>query len=182
MALAEKTKKSGAVVVVFMGDGTLGEGVIYEAFNMASLWQLPILNVVENNHIAQTTPTSMALAGSIRQRFEAFDIPCTELDTSVVQLIKETVMGLLHEVREQTSPRALVLNTARFGPHSKSDDTRSEAELATLKTTRDPLTTLAKLIPEDTLKKIHEEVEAEVKTAFSLALADDPASWEDASA
>jgi TPP-dependent pyruvate/acetoin dehydrogenase alpha subunit len=182
MALAEKKKKSGAVVVVFIGDGTMGEGVIYEAFNMASLWQLPILFVVENNHIAQTTPTSLALAGSIHQRFEAFDIPCAELDTSVVSLIHETAVELLREVRELISPRALILNTARFGPHSKGDDTRSDAELTTLKTTRDPLTILAKQIPVELIKKIHEEVEEEVKTAFSQALADEPARWEDARA
>ena len=56
MALAEKFKRSGAVCVVFLGDGTLGEGVVYEALNLASLWGAPILYVVENNRIAQTTP------------------------------------------------------------------------------------------------------------------------------
>ncbi|RPI78097.1 MAG: thiamine pyrophosphate-dependent dehydrogenase E1 component subunit alpha, partial [Chloroflexi bacterium] len=56
MAFAEKVKKSGAVTAVFLGDGTFGEGVLYEALNMTALWHLPIIFVVENNQIAQTTP------------------------------------------------------------------------------------------------------------------------------
>ncbi len=84
MALAEKLKGSGAVTVAFLGDGTLGEGVVYETLNMASLWGAPILFVVENNHIAQTTPIEQALAGSILARFQAFDIPAWELQSSDV--------------------------------------------------------------------------------------------------
>ena len=56
VALAEKLKRTGAVTVCFLGDGTLGEGVIYEAFNLASLWRLPILYVLEHNQYAQSTP------------------------------------------------------------------------------------------------------------------------------
>src|SRR4030067_533323 len=79
MALAEKYKCSGKVAVAFLGDGTLGEGVVYEALNMASLWGAPILYVLENNHIAQTTPVDLAVAGQIAGRFSAFGIPVTEL-------------------------------------------------------------------------------------------------------
>ena len=68
IALAEKKKGTGAVSTVFLGDGTLGEGVTYESLNMASLWQLPVLFVVENNHYAQSTPVELELAGSIAAR------------------------------------------------------------------------------------------------------------------
>ena len=85
MALAEKYKKSGCATVAFLGDGTLGEGVIYEAFNMASLWKVPILYVLENNHIAQTTAIDLAVAGNIAARFDAFGIPSTQLSSSDVQ-------------------------------------------------------------------------------------------------
>ncbi len=74
MALAEKASGSGNIVAVFLGDGTLGEGVVYESLNIASLWSLPILFVVENNRYAQTTPISLAMAGSIPARFSAFGI------------------------------------------------------------------------------------------------------------
>ena len=76
MALAEKIRGSRALVVAFLGDGTLGEGVVYESLNLAALWELPVLYVVENNHIAQTTPIELALAGSLSGRFAAFGIPC----------------------------------------------------------------------------------------------------------
>ncbi|MBA4385738.1 MAG: pyruvate dehydrogenase, partial [Anaerolinea sp.] len=95
MALAEKQKKTDAAVTVFIGDGTLGEGVIYEAFNMASLWSAPLLIVVENNHIAQTTPTDFALAGDMRMRFQAFGIPAFELDTSDVMEIAGNTFQLM---------------------------------------------------------------------------------------
>ena len=69
MALAEKRKNKDTSVTVFIGDGTFGEGAIYEGFNMASLWQVPLLVVVENNHIAQTTPSNLAIAGDLAARF-----------------------------------------------------------------------------------------------------------------
>ena len=74
IALAEKKKGTGAVSTVFLGDGTLGEGVTYESLNMASLWQLPVLFVVENNHYAQSTPVELELAGSIAARGAAFGV------------------------------------------------------------------------------------------------------------
>ncbi len=93
MALAEKRKDSRAVTVAFLGDGTLGEGVVYEALNMAALWKAPILYVVENNCIAQTTPIEQALAGSLPARFQAFGIPAHELDSSDVCEIRTRAAG-----------------------------------------------------------------------------------------
>ena len=68
MALAEKQRGTGAVTVAFLGDGTLGQGVVYETLNLASLWRLPILFVVENNFYAQSTPSHLNLAGAIAGR------------------------------------------------------------------------------------------------------------------
>lgn len=178
MALAEKQKKSEAAVVVFIGDGTLGEGVIYEAFNMASLWSAPLLIVVENNHIAQTTPTEYALAGDIRMRFQAFGIPALELDTSNVMEIAGNTFQLMREVHEDYAPRALILNTQRFGPHSKGDDTRSEQVVALLKEKRDPITLMEKQLSSASVRSIRAEVEQQVKTAFETALADPAATME----
>ncbi|MDP3450016.1 MAG: thiamine pyrophosphate-dependent dehydrogenase E1 component subunit alpha [Anaerolineaceae bacterium] len=178
MALAEKQKKSEAAVVVFIGDGTLGEGVVYEAFNMASLWSAPLLIVVENNHIAQTTPTEYALAGDVRMRFQAFGIPALELDTSSVMEIAGNTFQLMREVHEDYAPRALVLNTQRFGPHSKGDDTRSEQVVALLKEQRDPITLMEKQLSSASVSSIRAEVEQQVKTAFETALADPVATME----
>ena len=177
MALAEKEKKSGAIVTVFIGDGTFGEGVIYEAFNMASLWALPLLIVVENNHIAQTTPTVQVMAGKLADRLGAFNIPVNELDTSDVSTIHRTAAELVAAVRGNTRPQALVLNTARFGPHSKGDDTRTEEELSALRLSRDPLRILAPRLNVTETTRIKDEVETEVRQAFELALADPAAAF-----
>jgi TPP-dependent pyruvate/acetoin dehydrogenase alpha subunit len=172
MAFAEKFKHSDALVVVFMGDGTLGEGAVYEALNMASLWGAPILYVVENNHIAQTTPLELALAGKISARFSAFDIPASELDTSDVLDIYSTAADLLAQVRAQSRPYTLILNTYRFGPHSKGDDTRDAEELARLRREHDPLTIHADRLEPTERLRIEAEVDAEIQAAFQQALED----------
>ncbi len=170
MALAEKRKKSSAVVAAFMGDGTLGEGVAYEAFNMAALWGAPVLFVIENNHIAQTTPTLVVLAGSINQRLEAFGIPVCELDTSDVLEIIPAAGRLLGEVRQAQAPRALILNTERFGPHSKGDDTRPEEYLARIRHERDPLAIHAGRVDLQTRAAVEAEVDAIITSAFQKAI------------
>jgi TPP-dependent pyruvate/acetoin dehydrogenase alpha subunit len=173
MALAEKLKGSGAVTIVFLGDGTLGEGVIYESFNMASLWELPVLYVLENNRIAQTTPIELAVAGEISARFNAFDIPTSELDTSDILEIYPAARDLTAEVREGRGPRALVVHTYRFGPHSKGDDTRPGEEIAQLYQERDPLKIHASRLDEAARRAIESDIDQEIASSFQQAL-DDP--------
>jgi TPP-dependent pyruvate/acetoin dehydrogenase alpha subunit len=149
MALAEKMKHTGKVVVAFLGDGALGEGVVYESLNMAALWEIPLLIVLENNRIAQTTPIELNLKGKISDRFQAFSIPVKELDSSDVEEIFPLAGKVLSQVRSAQYPGALVLHTCRFGPHSKGDDTRSPSEIAWLRANRDPLALqAARLVPE----------------------------------
>ena len=120
IALAEKRKGTGAVSTVFLGDGTLGEGVTYESLNIASLWRLPVLFVVENNHYAQSTPVELELAGSIAARGPPFDVGVDELDTTDVESIHDAAGRAVARIRETGAPFFLVLNTYRFSPHSKS--------------------------------------------------------------
>lgn len=171
MALAEKRLGRNAIAVAFLGDGTLGEGVIYESFNLAALWGAPILYVVENNRIAQTTPVELALSGSIPARFQAFGIPALELDTSDVTEILPIAGRLLDEVRRDKAPRALVLHTCRFGPHSKGDDTRSKAAVAALRQERDPLAIQAARLDPAAKAAIEAEIEALLGDAFEKAQA-----------
>jgi TPP-dependent pyruvate/acetoin dehydrogenase alpha subunit len=172
MALAEKHKGSRAIAVVFIGDGTLGEGVIYEATNMASLWSVPLLIVLENNHIAQTTPSQLTVAGSMSERFKAFGLGVNELDSSDVMQLLPVAQQAISEIRASNHPQVLILNTARFGPHSKGDDTRPETEVAQLKATRDPLKISAARLCKTELVVLHTEVDAEVRSAFAGALSD----------
>jgi 2-oxoisovalerate dehydrogenase E1 component len=172
MALAEKQLQTGAVVVAFLGDGTLGQGVVYESFNFASLWKIPILYVLEDNQIAQTTPCDLALAGEMKARFVAFGIPVQELDTSDVLEISTAAEGLLDQIRTRGGPRALILHTCRFGPHSKGDDTRDRELVAALQHQRDPLRIHAARLDPEPRATIEADVEAEVHAAFEQALAD----------
>lgn len=171
-ALAEKLKGSGAATVIFLGDGALGQGVLYESLNIAALWDAPILFVLEDNHIAQTTPTEMALAGSINKRFEAFGIPVSELDSSDVAEIHSAADPLFNEIRAGNGPQALVLHTERFGPHSKGDDTRDEAAMVEIRAKRDPLKIAAAGMKKAEREATMVEAEAEVAAAFEQAKKD----------
>jgi TPP-dependent pyruvate/acetoin dehydrogenase alpha subunit len=175
MALAEKQKRSGAIVVIFLGDGALGEGVVYESLNLAGLWQLPILFVVENNQIAQTTPIHLNLSGDILTRFAAFGIRNQALDTSDVRTILEQAAAAQALVREDCQPFALVLNTVRFGPHSKGDDTRDPAWLAEMRLNRDPLIILGAQLDEAVRMNIEAHETVLLDMAYRAALeADTP--------
>jgi TPP-dependent pyruvate/acetoin dehydrogenase alpha subunit len=172
MALAEKRKDAGAVVVCFLGDGTLGEGIVYEALNLAALWKAPILYVVENNRIAQTTPIELALAGEIPARFSAFGIPVEALDTSDVREISPVAEKALTEVRSLGAPRALILHTYRFGPHSKGDDTRPEGEVARFRQERDPITIQGLRLSFNRQSAIKQEIDELIGMAYRQAVHD----------
>ncbi|MFJ6214977.1 thiamine pyrophosphate-dependent enzyme [Streptomyces sp. NPDC092296] len=124
---------SGALALAFVGDGTWGEGAVYEALNMAVLWRLPLVVVVENNGIAQSTPTGAQLAGTIRGRAAAFGAAYHHSDRDEVPLLRAELAPLLERVRAGGGPLVVELETYRLGPHSKGDDTRPAAELAAVR-------------------------------------------------
>jgi TPP-dependent pyruvate/acetoin dehydrogenase alpha subunit len=130
MALAEKRKGGGAVVAQFLGDGALAEGIVSEAFNMAALWSLPILFVVESNGFAQSTPTALEHAGRLSQRGAPYGIPIVELDGNDVLGVHQAAVAAVRETQAGGGPRILFMNTYRLGPHSKGDDPRDPQEIA----------------------------------------------------
>jgi TPP-dependent pyruvate/acetoin dehydrogenase alpha subunit len=178
VGLANRLRGGDGVVVVFMGDGALGEGVVYETLNMASLWKAPVLFVVENNRIAQTTPIELSFAGDIAARFEAFGVPATEVASSDVEVLSELGRQSIEEIRLRTEPRALVIETNRFGPHSKGDDTRSIESIEEMRTSADPLTIYGARLEDELRTSIEARVAAEVAVAFEQALADPDAGTE----
>ncbi|MEZ0396503.1 MAG: thiamine pyrophosphate-dependent dehydrogenase E1 component subunit alpha [Anaerolineales bacterium] len=171
MALAEKEKQTGQVVLVFIGDGTLGEGALYESLNLAALWRLPLLVVLENNRYAQTTPVELAVAGSMAGRFAAFGIPTWERETSDVLEVRALAGEALAHVRSGAGPAALILHTHRFMAHSKGDDTRPPEELARLRQF-DPLTIHAARLSPAERDAAEAEVTAVLTDAFSRAASD----------
>lgn len=138
LALAQVLDKGQGIAAVFIGDGTLGEGVVYETLNMASAWSLPLLIVVEDNGIAQSTRTIDALAGSIAGRAAAFDVDYVETSTDDPAELIATTGQAIRRVRDVRLPVILHVHTRRLRSHSKGDDTRSAVELAELDSS-DPL-------------------------------------------
>jgi 2-oxoisovalerate dehydrogenase E1 component len=130
IALDRKERFSGNVVFSFLGEGTLGEGILYETLNLASLWELPQIFVCENNYYSQSTPQSSSVAGRIEKRPEAFGIPTFQADTWNLVHLFEVVAKAADEVRRSGGPAFITVSTYRLNPHSKGDDQRSKAEIA----------------------------------------------------
>jgi len=171
MAYSLKELASKKIVFSFMGDGTLGEGVVYESLNMAALWGLPVLFILENNRYAQSTPVALNLSGNIAPRFEAFGISTETLDSTDVDQIRETCGELAGDVRNGNGPHALIIDTYRFAPHSKGDDVRDPIEIAHYKQ-NDPLILHGSKINPVEKQAIDSEVNLQVLEAFEAAQQD----------
>ena len=124
LAMAQSLAGGEGMAVVLIGDGTLGEGVIYEAFNIAAKWSLPLLIVLEDNGIAQSTSRNETLAGSITGRAEAFDIAYAQATTDEPIDLFSAAEAAIDHVRKSRAPLLLHVHTRRLNPHSKGDDTR----------------------------------------------------------
>lgn len=168
-ALAEKIKGSGAVVVVFLGDGTMGEGVVYESLNIASLWSLPVLFLLIDNGIAQSTPKHLEHAGALETRAMTFSIDSASIEAEDVAQVYSSVCEIVNEMRERSRPFFLHVRAARLGPHSKGDDTRSNEELEALRR-RDPLLKIAEGLPEELRAEIEQKVDSRLQTAVEKAI------------
>jgi TPP-dependent pyruvate/acetoin dehydrogenase alpha subunit len=172
MALAQKVQSPGKIVLVFSGDGTLGEGVLYESLNIAALWQLPVLFIVENNRFAQTTPIEKAVSGSIPARFEAFGIRTFELESSDVLALEPMAESALQFVRTGGQPAALILHTYRFAAHSKGDDPRDRETIAKMRSEFDPLTIQRPRLSSAELEQAEAEISTMIDDAFTRASSD----------
>ena len=141
LAFAKKLAKSNDIVCLFVGDGTTGEGALYELLNLAGLLRLPLLVIVEDNGIAQTTPTKETMAGSLALRLESFAIATYVIEYPTATELYEFAVPIVANVRVG-KPSAIIIKSARLGPHSKGDDTRDPAEIAAYQA-KDPLPRMA---------------------------------------
>jgi 2-oxoisovalerate dehydrogenase E1 component len=165
-ALARRLGGTDDIVCVFIGDGTLGQGVVYEALNIAAKWQLPLLVVCEHNGYAQSTATGETIAGDIEARAEAFGIPTARHSTREPESLLQAARASIALVRETGQPAFVVVDTNRLAPHSRGDDTRSEAELAAARGD-DPLQVYSSQHPED-----YQAMLAEVGSVVESAVAE----------
>ena len=128
-ALAQKLKGEANIGIVFIGDGTLGQGVLYETMNIISKWKIPLMIVCENNFYAQSTPQQVNLAGDICQRARAFGIEARAADTWDVERLLEMASQAIADVRSSGAPLFFLVDTYRLNAHSKGDDDRDASEI-----------------------------------------------------
>jgi 2-oxoisovalerate dehydrogenase E1 component len=170
IALAEKLKGTGRIAVAFLGDGTLGQGVLYESFNLASIWNSPVLFVVEDNQIAQTTPSRLTVAGSMIDRARAFGIRTAELSYPFVPEVRGAAATAVEAVRSEQRPFCLVIRTYRFAPHSKGDDTRAPEEIESHRKF-DPLLKLKEICTDVQMQEMESNARERVERAYRKAAA-----------
>ncbi|MFI9388349.1 dehydrogenase E1 component subunit alpha/beta [Kutzneria sp. NPDC052558] len=166
-ALAAKVRGGHQVSVAFIGDGTLGEGILYEVLNIASLWRLPIVFVLEDNGYAQSTPQSDALAGDVAARASAFGVPTGEADTWDWETLWRRAGLAIDAARNGRGPYFLRVATYRLRAHSKGDDDRCAAEVAHYER-RDPLNRLVATGRSD-IERLRAEAQHQVDDATTAA-------------
>jgi acetoin:2,6-dichlorophenolindophenol oxidoreductase subunit alpha len=179
-ALSAKKRASGQVAVCFFGDGALGQGVLYEVMNMASLWKLPVVYVCEDNQYNEYTHFSEAIAGEMGARARAFAIPVEELDGQEVQAVYAAATKAVARARAGEGPTFLLCHTYRFLGHHVGDIDRayyrSAEEEQGWRDSRDPIRLAAAALARDgavsasRLDQLEEEVLTEVKEAVEFAL------------
>ena len=174
-AFAARSLGTDRVVVCFFGDGALGQGVLYEVMNMASLWKLPVIYVCENNLYNEYTHFSEVTAGSIPARAEAFGIPAEEVDGQDVLAVRAAAERAVARARSGDGPSFLLAATYRYHGHHVGDIDRAyyraKEEEALWVSERDPIDVLVSRIGEDALvAELRERVEAEISAAVAYAL------------
>jgi TPP-dependent pyruvate/acetoin dehydrogenase alpha subunit len=179
-ALSAKMRGSDQVAVCFFGDGALGQGLLYEAMNMAALWKLPVLYVCENNSYNEYTHYRETTAGEVLARAQAFGIHGETIDGQDVRLVHETGAKLVERARRGNGPAFLHCNTYRFHGHHVGDVNRAyyrpKAEEEEWKTHRDPIKVFGvwlirnKWVDAELLGKVEQEIRAEIKAAVQFAL------------
>ncbi len=179
-AMSSKMRGSDQVTVCFFGDGALGQGVLYEAMNMASLWKLPVIYVCENNLYNEYTHFSETTAGEMSSRSKAFGIHTEEVDGQDVRIVYATAQRLVERARRGEGPAFLLCNTYRYHGHHVGDIQRSyyrsKEEEQQWMTQGDPLKLLSTWLIEQrmadtqTFEQLEQRVRADVEAGVQFAL------------
>lgn len=177
MAFAEKYRNTKNVVLCFFGDGAARQGMLHETFNMAMLWELPVIFICENNHYAMGTSvarTSKVL--DIYKLADAYEMPADSVDGMNPETVHNAVLRAANRARENGGPSLLEIKTYRYKGHSMSDPQkyRTKEELESYKE-QDPIEkVLEKLqkefkVPEAEIEAITERVNLEVEESVNFA-------------
>ncbi|MBL4612431.1 MAG: pyruvate dehydrogenase (acetyl-transferring) E1 component subunit alpha [Emcibacter sp.] len=178
LGFAHKYKGTDNVSVVYFGDGASNQGQIYETFNMAELWSLPVVFVIENNQYAMGTAVKRASSEvKLYKRGESFRIPGEAVDGMDVLAVREAAVRAVKWCRDGNGPILLEMNTYRYRGHSMSDPAkyRSKEEVQKMRAEHDPIDQVkqrlldGKVMTEDDLKAIDKELKAIVAEAAKFA-------------
>ncbi|MBL4802245.1 MAG: pyruvate dehydrogenase (acetyl-transferring) E1 component subunit alpha [Emcibacter sp.] len=178
LGFAHKYKGTDNVSVVYFGDGASNQGQIYETFNMAELWKLPVIFVIENNQYAMGTSVKRASSEvELHRRGESFRIPGEAVDGMDVLAVKEAALRAVKWCRDGNGPILLEMNTYRYRGHSMSDPAkyRSKEEVQKMRAEHDPIDQVKqrlldeKIMSEDDMKAIDKELKSIVAEAAKFA-------------
>mgnify|MGYP003561744505 CR=1 FL=1 len=172
LAFAHKYRGDGGVAVAYMGDGAANQGQVAECYNMAALWGLPVLYVIENNKYAMGTSVNRGVAGELYKRGEGYGIPGAQVDGMDVLDVRAAAAQALAHVRGAGGPFILEVMTYRYRGHSMSDPAqyRSKEEVKTYRTERDPIAALkARMLAAGAEEEAFKAVEREIKEIIAAA-------------
>ena len=177
LAFGHKYSNDGGVGVTYFGDGASNQGQVYESFNMAELWKLPIIFVIENNQYAMGTSVNRSSAeDQLYRRGESFRIPGIQVNGMDVLAVRGATEEALKWVQGGNGPILLEMKTYRYRGHSMSDPAkyRSREEVQAMREKADPIegakTYLAAMgVSEDELKKIDQDIRKTVSDAADFA-------------
>lgn len=181
LAFADKYRSNGNVSMIYFGDGAANQGQVYESFNMAELWSLPSIYVIENNRYAMGTAVTRASAQTdFSRRGVSFNIPGEQVDGMDVQAVREAALRAMEFARAGKGPYILEMQTYRYRGHSMSDPAkyRSKDEVDKMRSEHDPIDQVRERlikkhrIAEDEIKKIDAEVRRIVNESAEFATVD----------
>ncbi|RTL62447.1 MAG: pyruvate dehydrogenase (acetyl-transferring) E1 component subunit alpha [Hyphomicrobiales bacterium] len=181
IAFANKYRRNGRLCMTFFGDGAANQGQVYESFNIAKLWKLPVIFIVENNKYAMGTSIERAAATTdFSHRGLSFDIPGEQVDGMDVRAVRAAAARVARWVREGNGPYILEMLTYRYRGHSMSDPAkyRTREEVQKMREEHDPIEQVRKrlldgrIASEDDLKAIDGEIRQVVNAAADFAQSD----------
>jgi pyruvate dehydrogenase E1 component alpha subunit len=181
IAFANWYREDGAVCLTYFGDGAANQGQVYESFNMAALWKLPVVYVIENNRYAMGTAVHRSSAQTdFSKRGVSFNIPGEQVDGMDVRAVREAGLRAVEFARNGEGPYILEMQTYRYRGHSMSDPAkyRSKDEVTRMREESDPIEMVRRRlveehkVPEDELKGIDGKVRAVVNEAAEFATND----------
>jgi pyruvate dehydrogenase E1 component alpha subunit len=181
IAFANRYRENGNVCLTYFGDGASNQGQVYESFNMAELWKLPVVYIIENNKYAMGTSVERSSAlRDFSKRGASFNIPGEKVDGMDVRAVYDAGMKAVEYARSGEGPFILEMQTYRYRGHSMSDPAkyRAKEEVEKMRTERDPIERVrnrileGKLASEDEIKKVDAEIRAIVNESAEFATND----------